>query len=186
MKITEFKISDDNTKLNLTVTDAASVISLRLWKDTNYKDFSKAIDLSSKLTGSSTEVIVITLSDINEFYFDGVYFIEAEDEDELSLNYTYKLTSFKKCILNKLNNIVDIDCLIEDNDDLINAHSMLLGLEISLQNGYINEIIEYPKVLRKFCGDECKTCGETTIVDNNTEDSSTINDIIINLDGGNR
>jgi hypothetical protein len=186
MKITEFKISDDNTQLDLTITDAASVISLRLWKDSNYKDFSKAIDLSSKLTGSATENITITLLDISESYFDGIYFIEAEDDNELSLEYAYELLSFKECILDKLNEISNVDCLLKESEDLINAHSILLGLEYALEYRYVNEILSYLKVLNKFCTDECKSCDKTTIIDNTTKDNLNPDTIIVEVDGGNR
>ena len=186
MKITEFKISDDNTQLDLTITDAASVVSLRLWKDTNYKDFSKALDFASKLTGSATETITITLSDLGESSFDGIYFIEAEDDNELSLEYAYELVSYKECILNKINDLKKPDCLTTFDKSIINAQMILLGLEDALEYRYINEILLYIKTLDVFCSDTCTTCNKVTTVDNTTEDALNPDDIIIQVDGGNR
>ena len=187
MIITEFKISDDNTELELTITDAASVISLRLWKDDTYKDFSKSIDLSGKLTASTTENITITLSDLNESYFNGVYFIEAEDNDELSLEYVYELLSYKECILNKINAYDTVDCLIEKDKSLLNAQSILLGLEDALEYRYINEILSYTKTLGKFCSEECRECdNKTPIENNNNKDLLNPDGIIVKVNGGNR
>lgn len=186
MKITEFKISDTNDQLELSIEDAASVVSLRLWKDSNYKDISKAIDLSSKLTSSSNELITITLSDIGESYFDGVYFIEAEDDNELSLEYVYDLISYKECIMDKLNSLDKLDCLKTKNSNLLNAHSILLGLEDALEYRYINEILLYSKSLKVFCSNDCKQCKDKTIIDTVKQTDSETSDITIIVNGGNR
>ena len=84
MQITSFEISANRTQMNVIITDAASITSLKFWTEVTYKDYSLAIDLTSKLTASATENITITLSDIGLSYFDGVYFLEAEDTDEIS------------------------------------------------------------------------------------------------------
>tara|TARA_R110002124_G_scaffold281430_1_gene455713 strand:- start:73607 stop:74176 length:570 start_codon:yes stop_codon:yes gene_type:complete len=187
MTITEFNISTDKTKLELTITDAASVVSLLLWKDTNYKDFTKAIDLSSKLTDSATESIEITLSDLGETFFDGVYFIEAEDDTDLSLQYTYDLTRYKECIIDRileLSNFSGCDeCLQTNSVPLINAHSILKGLNYALEQRFINEILEFTKTLNKYCKDDCKNCG-VNIIDNDSQDVLNPDNITITLDGG--
>jgi len=161
MKITSLTISTDRTQLNLTITDATNVSALKLWTDSTYKDYSLAIDLSAKLTGSATENIVITLADLSLSYFDGVYFVEAEDPDEVSIGIVGDLTRYKECILNKVIVLQNCnDCLKEVDVDLLNAHTLLQSLEIAIENGFIDEIITIINALDVFCSNTCKSCGE--------------------------
>ena len=74
MQITLFKITDDKTQIDLTITDAASVTTLYVWTASTYKDYTLAIDLSSKLTASATENITIIPTDLSITEFDGLYF----------------------------------------------------------------------------------------------------------------
>jgi hypothetical protein len=75
MEISSIQINDNNTAIDLVIADAADVTSLKLWTDKTYKNFSKAIDLTSKLTGSVTENITISLSDIGAPFFVSSKFI---------------------------------------------------------------------------------------------------------------
>ena len=161
MQITAFSISTDRTQINVTITDAATISALRFWTNVTYKDYSLAIDLSSKLTASATETITITLSDVNLSYFDGVYFLEAEDPDETSTAIVGDLTRYKECILNKLleYQICD-DCLQEESVSLSNAHALLTGLEDAIELGFINEILLIIDALNKYCSNDCITCGQ--------------------------
>src|SRR5210317_2221026 len=102
MEITSFSVSQDRTTLNLVISDAATITTLKLWTAETYKDYSLAIDLSAKLTASATENISITPADLGEPYFDGVYFIQAEDPDEVSEAITADTTRYKECVLNEL------------------------------------------------------------------------------------
>ena len=186
MIISNLNISSDKSQLELTITDAQDLNTLSLWTDETYKDFSKAIDLSSKLTGSTTENITITLSDIGESYFDGVYFIEAIDNDEISLEYTYTLDKYKECILNQIIDLNSCDeCLKEENLDLINAHAILKSLQYSLDLRYIEKILKFIKVLDKFCSNKCQSCKSVELTGssnfNNNFDEITVN---VTVDGG--
>lgn len=187
MTITEFKISSDKVRLELTITDAASVSTLRLWTDKTYKDFTKAIDLSAKLTGSATEYISISLAEISQPYFDGIYFIEAEDDDELSLDYAYSLDRYKECILNRILYLSSCnDCLFEKDLDLLNAHSFYLGLEKALELRFIDEILYLVNALNEYCTNDCTTCGKFSNVEDVTSEDilGSSETIIITLDGG--
>jgi hypothetical protein len=186
MQISSFIISADKTQLNLTITDAASLVSLRLWTQLTYKDFSQTIDLSSKITGSATENITITLSDISQNYFDGVYFLEAEDDTESSLEYVYELSKYKECILDKMLEVSACnDCLKEINTDLINAASIYKGLEYALQFRFIDEILNFINILNKFCSNECQTCGKySNVIDITSQDTLNPDNINITVDGG--
>lgn len=169
MQITEFSISPDRTELNVTIIDAISVSSLKLWTELTYKDYSLSIDLTSKLTASATENITITLSDINIPYFDGVYFLEAEDIDETSTAITKDLTRYKECIINKLMEYsVCDDCLNKESNSLTNANRILRGLEDAINEGFINEILVLISALKKYCSNECNSCGNrNNITDTN-------------------
>lgn len=184
MEISSLSINSAGTQLQLQITDAADVQSLRLWTDKTYKNFSKAIDLSSKLTGSATEDIVITLADIGEAYFDGVYFVEAEDTDEASIEYVYELARFKECVVNRITYLSKCnDCLLEEDTDLLNAASVLRGLENAIQIRFIDQIIYFINVLNKYCSSDCSTCGKFS---NLGTDESQISDdgYSIRVDGG--
>lgn len=154
--------------MNVTITDAATVSSLKFWTNLTYKDYLQSIDLTSKLTGSATENITITLSDVSLSYFDGVYFLEAEDPDEVSGAMTADLTRYKECILGKLMLVSACDeCLEKNSTRLINAQGLLNGLETAVEQGFIDETFSIIDALNKFCGNDCKTCGERKNVVNN-------------------
>lgn len=169
MQITQFDISSDRTQIDLIITDAATISALRFWTDDNYKDYSKAIDLSALLTASATENITITLSDVGLAYFDGVYFIEAEDPDEISNAIVADLTRYKECILGKLKQFpICDDCLQTKNDSKLTAHAILLGLEYAVELGFINQILSFVSALDKYCSDDCTLCGEkNNVIDTN-------------------
>lgn len=166
MQITQFNI--DNNTLILTITDASEAFLLRLWNDKTYKDFSKAIDLTSKLTGSNTEIITISLTDIRESNIDGIYFIEVESPEEISVAYTYNFLKYKECILDKIiANIECKDCLDYFDQDTINSHSLLIATEYAIELGYIEIALNNIKALNKYCSNTCKSCGSfSNIIDN--------------------
>lgn len=167
MEITSFNIN--NNTLTLEITNADSLVSLYLWDETTYKDFSKGIDLSGKLTGSATENITITLQDINQSTLDGIYFIEAQDTEFSSLKYTYNFTRYKECILDKIvKNIQCRDCMDYLNVNIINSHSLLIATEYALELGYIEVALNNIKVLNKYCSNECSECDSySNVIDNN-------------------
>lgn len=161
MKITSLAISADRTQMNLTITDAATVSGLKLWTDLNYKDYSLAIDLSAKLTGATTENITITLADLAISYFDGIYYVEAEDPDEIAIEVTADLTRYKECILNKvIINAQCNSCLKVIDGSIENAHILLSSLTVAVNEGFIDEILLLVEALNKFCSNGCKSCGE--------------------------
>jgi len=169
MTITNFSISNDRTQFDLTITDAASATSLKLWTVSTYKDYSLAIDLTSKLTGSATEVITISLADISQYYFDGVYFIEVEDVNEIVDSITSDLTRYKECILNKILNVINADgCLAENSAPFVNVQTLLYGLNTAIENSFIDEIIKIVNSLEKYCSNECISCSKYKNIVNNT------------------
>lgn len=186
MEITSFKLSDDRTKLEMTISDATGVISLNLWTDKTYRDFNKLIDLSSKLTGSAVENITITPADLNESYFDGVYFVEAKDSDETSTAIAAELNRFRECILDKLIDLPEADsCLEEKNINLLNSHIVLLGLQDAITLQFPTEILTLKKALDKYCSNTCRTCSQyTNIKETDTSSNNDPSSIDIIIDGG--
>jgi len=161
MKITLFEISQDKTQLNLTIIDAATVTTLNLWTDITYKDPTLSIDLSGKLTASATENIVISLTDLGLNYFDGVYFIQAETTTEVSTSAVGELTRYKECILNKIVQIVNSStCLVTSDNSILNAQTLLYALETAIDNSFIDEISSILTTLKKYCSNDCKSCGD--------------------------
>lgn len=186
MQITNFKISNDKSKIDVTITDAADITSLYLWTDKTFKDFTLAINLTSKLTSSATETFIITLSDIGITKFDGVYFLEAEDTTEISIAVTEELTRYKECILDKIIELsVCDDCLKKQSLVVTNSHQLLRSLYHAIELKFIDEILLLIKALNKFCSNECKTCGQyENINDNTSQDNNNPDDIDVVIDGG--
>jgi hypothetical protein len=161
MQITQFSINSARTEIDLTITDAATITTLYLFKADTYKDFSLAVDLSALLTGAATENITITLAAISEPYFDGVYIITAEDPDEISNGITTDLTRYKECITNKLVELSLCDsCFKKESPGLINAQMQLEGIADSASIGFIEEACNIALALNKYCSSECASCGK--------------------------
>jgi len=186
MQISSFTINDDKTEMDVIISDAADLKSLRFWTDATYKNFAQAIDLSDKLTGAVTENITITLADIDKEYFDGIYFLEAEDTDEVSIEITQELTKYDECIANRVKYISTCnECLAEEDTDLLNAYALLRGIEKALSARFIDQILYFKKTLDKYCKSDCVTCGKYSNVETNvSEDIIGSATLRIKLDGG--
>lgn len=187
MEITSFNLSANKANLELEIIDAVDVSILRLWTDKTYKNFAEVIDLSAKLTGSYTETITITLSDVSEAYFDGLYFIEAKDTDETSSAITSELARFKECLMDKVLEFQTCDdCLTQENYSLLNAQASLQNLEYSIELKFPTESITLKKVLDAYCSNACRSCGDYSNVTTTTGAKDTLNPdtVIVKVDGG--
>lgn len=172
MKITEFKINADATAIVLKLEDATNVTSLDLWKGSDYKDYSKKISLVNKLNSSAIQTIEITLADINEPEFNGLYYLEVGDTiSTLQAIEVYDI-KYKECILGKLSDFQLCDeCLKKESLSLINSQTLLVGLNYAADEGFIEESLEILKALEKYCSNTCKTCGGyNNIINNNYYD----------------
>jgi hypothetical protein len=160
MEITSFKPSKDRKTLEVTISDAASVTSLLLFTNKTYKDYNNAIDLTSKLSGLSTENITITLGDLKQSYLDGLYFIQVEDPDEICTSITSDTTRYKECALEKIMQIDNCEeCLAEASGNILVVEASLTGLEIAVKHGFVEQAFNIVKALDKLCGTNCNTCG---------------------------
>jgi hypothetical protein len=169
MRITLFEISENRQSIKLEITDARDATSLRLWTEKTYKNTATAIDLTLKLTGAEVESIIIRLADLNIPYFDGIYFIEAEDPDGVAADLTSDLTRYKECLLTK---VVDLmatsDCLKVKDSALINAQTLLVSLQTAVDSAYTEEVLLIAKVLNRYCSNTCRSCGEYTAIQDNS------------------
>lgn len=187
MQIISLNISANKTSLEFTINDASDVSTLRFWNDSTYKNYNKAIDLSAKLNNTATQNIIVSLADIKEPYFDGVYFIEARDSDEVSVAMTAELSRFKECIMDKLLAMDECDeCLRDENESLKNAHVALRSLEDAIFELRLpEEAVATKKLLDKFCSNSCRSCGDySNIVTSASKDTLAPDTIIVTLDGG--
>ena len=168
MNIISFKPNETGTELVLELSGAENADTLQIWNDATYKDYGKAIDLSDKLNGNSTQTITITADDLSKNDISGIHFIQVQDNNTLSQALTSYLISYEECILNKLMDLkLCDDCLNRDSLPLINAQTLLTGLNYAVKKGFIEEAKSIRKALDKYCSGECKTCGKYPHIINN-------------------
>lgn len=167
MEITSIVLSTDNSTLDIVITNAAILTNLRLWTTATFKDYDQAVSLNSFLTGASTENISISPLDIGQTFFNGIYFIEAEDNIEVSLKVLGVLTTYKACLIQKILSLgVCVDCLDNKSDSIKNAHILLRSLEDAIELGFIDEILTIDNALSLYCSDDCNNCGNYSDIEN--------------------
>lgn len=160
MQITQFEINAARTEIDLTIEDAATTTTLTLFKQDTFRDYSSAVDLSGLLGAGATQNITITLANIAETEFDGIYFIEVTDPDEVRTAITADLTRYKECILEDVNALALCDsCFQKKSASLDNKQHLLRGIEDAVATGFYREAFNLVDALDKFCSNECKTCG---------------------------
>lgn len=186
MQITSFKLSADKTTMNVTITDAASLTSLLLWTDNTYKDFTKAKDLSSKLTGSATETITISPSDIGETFFDGLYYLESKDANQISIAALAELRKYKECVVKKVLALDPCEDCDRDLQEILNIDVTIKALEYATQFLAASAMQTMIKLLDKYCEGSCDTCGKrnANVLDNNSNDQFDPDTIVVTIDGG--
>lgn len=175
IRIDNFSVNNNNNALDVTVTTdiGETITSAILWTDATYKDYSKAIDLTTLLVQTSNmEAFSIPASTLGVTSLDGIYFIEfetsSEEEDDCdgcsnTLGVATSLLLFKSCLLNKILEYSPCETK-QCNDNRCNIINISLFLEavmISLEFGYYGEAIDRLKALRKLCNisnGNCNSC----------------------------
>lgn len=167
--INTLQVSSDRLNLSVGITTDTGVTfqSVKLWTEDTYKDYTKTIDLSNKLSSSTNvESFTIESSDINATQFDGLYFIEFTDSNNVSqISAVAELTTYKKCLLDKTLEILGSDinvikgegCNNSEFNKLIYIHSILNALQSAIISGYYSEAINFINTLKKFCS-KCSDC----------------------------
>lgn len=132
--VTKFLVSNDLSKIDLEVSvDGGQTIdNIYLWTEETYKDPSSKIDLSSLLSGASSEEISISSNDASISQFDGMYFLQIETSgNEAVVVATFNLTQYYITQAKLIANI-DLSCL-NCNANFQNALLFDLYLEATKQ-----------------------------------------------------
>ena len=184
ISINILQIPSDRKTINVSVETSVgnAIDSVKLWTDSTFKDYTKAIDLSSKLQGiNNKEVFTIEIGDTAETdAFDGIYFIEftatnvvsvgntcTNNNDFISLGVVANLGYFQECLLE---NILKVNYNTEDVlnsneiNKLVNTKVLIDGLTTSIKFGYYAEAIDLLNGLRKICKNtsQCISCNSLT------------------------
>lgn len=162
--VNKFEVSADRLSLALKVTVGSGelVSSILLWTESTYKVQSQATNLSSLITGTgNTEEITISASDANVSSFDGIYFLQINNDnsaDAPGIVATLSLTRYYAVLAALLAN-VDLSCL-NCNDNFQNALLLDMYVEAmknSIKIGRFRDSIEFLKKINIF---EEISCGE--------------------------
>lgn len=175
------KISPDRTKIDVSISAASgdNITKFILWNEDTFKDYTQAIDLSSKLSGlTNNEVFSITASEANVASFDGLYFMEITSTNTVPLDCSTcqdpllavvaDLSIYREVLLKKIlklnicsTNIFEGD-LCSDNaaNNIININLLLEAILTSLQLGYYSDSLDLLKSLKKLINvSNCEDCG---------------------------
>lgn len=161
--INSITISSDKKTMSISV-DAGSgnlMTGVNLWTETTFKDFDQAVDFDSKLAGNiQVESFTILASDLSLDTFDGLYFIEFEnDNNETNLGAIAELVEYKKCKLDKtLQYIYDADCSPSIKTEILNIHTFINATENAIDLAYYAKAIEIIESLKELCAADCETC----------------------------
>ncbi len=181
ISINILQIPSDRKTIDVSVETSVgnTIDSAILWTDSTFKDYTKAIDFSSKLEGiNNKEVFSIEIGDTNETdTFDGIYFIEftstnitAADDTECTdcndfvvLGVVANLGYFQECLLEDILKInYNTEDVINSNyvNNVINTKVLLDALCIAIKFGYYEEAIDLLTSLRKMCKNNngCISC----------------------------
>lgn len=189
--ISTFRVNQDGLGLTIIAsTDSGETIqSLKIWNQDSYKDYTKALDFSSKLVQTTnTESITITASELSESKLNGIYFVELVDStsseecagcNNTRLGVATDFSRFSYCIIDYL-------CKMENccncNEELNRALTMKLymdQLRNSLQLGNFTTAIKFWKNLNRACKPECEECNSITSVSTKGLGFQTLNNELI-------
>lgn len=171
--INNFTINSDNTALVVQVeVDAGETVSSALlWTNETFKDYSKAIDITSYLEQvDNTEDFIIPASVLEQEILKGIYFIEFEatgnSEDNCTncsngLGVATSPYYLKDCLLSKVREYKVCDGINKCNEillsSILNISVLLDSFCTSLQFGYYEEAIDIFNTLNKLCS-ACNGC----------------------------
>mgnify|MGYP001286775106 CR=1 FL=1 len=165
--VNKFEVSADRLSLELKVTVGSGelVSSLSLWTENTYKVQSQAIDLSSLIVGTGiTESITISASDAGVSSFDGIYFLEIDNDNSAEapgIVATLSLTRYYAVMAALIAN-VDLSCL-NCNDNFQNALLLDMYVEAmknSIKIGRFRDAIEFLKKINIFQEISCGECSD--------------------------
>ncbi len=153
---------------------------LLLWDIDTFKDYEKAIDLSSLIKGTDNNAIFdIPSSEVNLKTFSGLFFLEFSELDTTSQEYGQKVfglvsnfMNYHECLLNKVLSIDISNCEKIDSDcdgcgkNIYLLSTLISSLEKSIHLNFYSEAISIIRNIETLC-DICPTCpdyGEVNLV----------------------
>lgn len=172
--IDNFEIQDSGSQLNIKLTTDATFIITKvlLWNFDTFKDYTKAIDLSYKLSGlSNTEDFLVTAAELEIDSFKDIWFIEVETNATSSpcdlllnpaLGITYDFAPYYRCLLDKFLKHHTDECSIENvslSETILTISLLLQMLEDGIEYGYYNQVIELLAKIKRLCNlNACNNC----------------------------
>ena len=158
--IKNLKINNDSSKINVNVETVKDkkFTKVLLWDFKTFKDYTKAIDLSSLLTVAASrnniETFEIVPSNINQTSFLGLFFLEfSDDNKQKKIGLVSNFIKYYECLLDKT---LKID-LKNKNDDTFYLSTLLNTLNSTVKWGFYTEAISIIKTLEELC-EICSTC----------------------------
>lgn len=181
--ITINKLRIDDTLKNIEVEVTAGASSARftnvfVWTHLTFRDYERAIDVSSLLSGtSSTEVFNISAEILNTTRIDNVYFVEFRtDEDPTpldngliqnqALGVVANLFQYNECLLNQALGVdasrcgkPDPNCYECQNSvhKLNLLSSLMSALNAGIVGGFYEDVVKIVREIDKIC-DRCDSC----------------------------
>lgn len=165
--INTLQITPDRKTLNVSIsTDVGQEFTqVRLWTELTFK--SGALTFNSKVIGQGNDVIfTITSNELNINAFDGLYFLEFENQnEELKLGAVAELTTYKQCLLDETLKLLssdpdiinNINCQNSKFNKIIFINTILNSLQASMLSGYYGEAKDLIALLKKTCT-KCTAC----------------------------
>lgn len=189
ISINVLQINEFATKIDVNVSTAvgSNITQVLLWDSTTFKNYSKAIDLSSLLEGTTeTENFAIDASLIGVKKFSGLYFIEFTSNEVIvpddcvnnintGLGIVANLIPYHECILDKVMSIEIKGCkqielggseCSECSEQLLFINTLLQSVYSSIKFGFYEEAIKILNNLNELC-EICNTCpdyGNTLLI----------------------
>ncbi len=175
--VNKFQIQNDSTELSIELTTelGSTITSVLLWNMNDFKDYTKAININSKLDQlDNTESFIVTATELDITSFDDVWFIEIQSDFipdnncgeflDPALAITYNLTPYYQCLLDKFLEIKIDDCKNCNesftNDFILTINLLIEMIEKGIEEGYYEQIIGMITKLKKLCSlDKCNNCG---------------------------
>lgn len=168
--INTLRISDNRQTIdiNIETSEGNTITQILFWDKDTYKDYSTAIDLSSKLSQTNNvEIISVLPSDLGIENFDGIYIFEFTttdvDTDQCSdcnestlIGVTADFTKYHECIL---------DSILKNNniDSAIKIHLTFEAVYSALKLGWYEEAIYLLSYLDDYCKGDCISCKDSSI-----------------------
>lgn len=176
--INNFEIINSGSQIAIDVETGIGflITSILLWPMNDFKDYSKAKNLTYKLEQiNNKEVFIIDATELGISKFEDIYFMEVESddpgEDDCStcqmpaLGITYNLLPYYQCLLNYFfeNNNSNSDCKscndVNTNPEVLTVNLLIEMIENALEVGYYLQAIDMIKQLKKICSiKKCTNC----------------------------